>query len=135
MAHNQSELRTNEYVDWCPGCGDFGILSALQMAVAELGLEPHNVVVVSGVGNSSKTPHFIGVNGVHTLHGRVLPFAMGIKVANPGLEVICVGGDGDGLGIGAGHFVNTGRRNIDPVHCDRRKRGCCSRLRRRSEFS
>ncbi len=116
MAHNQPELRTNEYVDWCPGCGDFGILSALQMAISELGLEPHNVVVVSGVGNSSKTPHFIGVNGVHTLHGRVLPFAMGIKVANPGLEVICVGGDGDGLGIGAGHFVNTGRRNIDMTY-------------------
>lgn len=116
MAHNQSEFRTNEYIDWCPGCGDFGILTALQMAVAELSLEPHNVVVVSGVGNSSKTPHFIGVNGVHTLHGRVLPFAMGIKVANPGLEVICVGGDGDGLGIGAGHFVNTGRRNIDMTY-------------------
>jgi 2-oxoglutarate ferredoxin oxidoreductase subunit beta len=116
LAHNQSEFRTNEYTDWCPGCGDFGILTALQMAVAELSLEPHNVVVVSGVGNSSKTPHFIGVNGVHTLHGRVLPFAMGIKVANPGLEVICVGGDGDGLGIGAGHFVNTGRRNIDMTY-------------------
>ena len=116
MAHNQSEYRTNEYVDWCPGCGDFGILGALQMAVKELGLEPYNVVVVSGVGNASKTPHFIGVNGVHTLHGRVLPFAMGVKVANPGLEVVGVGGDGDGLGIGAGHFVNTGRRNIDMTY-------------------
>lgn len=116
MAHNQSEYRTNEYVDWCPGCGDFGILSALQMAMKELDLEPYNVVVVSGVGNASKTPHFIGVNGVHTLHGRVLPFAMGIKVANPGLEVVGVGGDGDGLGIGAGHFVNTGRRNIDMTY-------------------
>jgi 2-oxoglutarate ferredoxin oxidoreductase subunit beta len=86
------------------------------MAMKELDLEPYNVVVVSGVGNASKTPHFIGVNGVHTLHGRVLPFAMGIKVANPGLEVIGVGGDGDGLGIGAGHFVNTGRRNIDMTY-------------------
>ena len=116
MAHNQSEYRTNEYIDWCPGCGDFGILGALQMAVKELGLKPYNVVVVSGVGNASKTPHFIGVNGVHTLHGRVLPFAMGVKVANPGLEVVGVGGDGDGLGIGAGHFVNTGRRNIDMTY-------------------
>jgi len=116
LAHNQSEYRTNEYIDWCPGCGDFGILSALQMAVKELNLEPYNVVVVSGVGNASKTPHFIGVNGVHTLHGRVLPFAMGIKSANPKLEVIGVGGDGDGRGIGAGHFVNTGRRNIDMTY-------------------
>jgi len=86
------------------------------MALAELNLEPHNVVVVSGVGNASKTPHFVKVNGVHTLHGRLLPFAMGIKVANPNLEVIGVGGDGDGLGIGAGHFVNAGRRNIDMTY-------------------
>jgi 2-oxoglutarate ferredoxin oxidoreductase subunit beta len=113
LAHKASEYKNDVYVDWCPGCGDYGILSALQMALAELNLEPHNVVVVSGVGNASKTPHFIKANGVHTLHGRLLPFAMGIKVANPNLEVIGLGGDGDGLGIGAGHFVNTGRRNID----------------------
>ena len=79
------------------------------MALAELALEPHNVVIVSGVGNASKLPHFVKANGVHTLHGRLLPFAMGIKMANPNLEVIGVGGDGDGLGIGAGHFVNAGR--------------------------
>jgi 2-oxoglutarate ferredoxin oxidoreductase subunit beta len=103
-------------MDWCPGCGDFGITSALQMALAELGLEPHQVVVVSGVGNAAKTPHFVNANGVHTLHGRLLPFAMGIKIANPNLEVIGVGGDGDGLGIGAGHFVNAGRRNIDMTY-------------------
>ena len=116
MAAKASDYRTNVYVDWCPGCGDFGILSALQMALAELGLESHKVVVVSGIGNSGKTPHFIKANGVHTLHGRLLPFAMGIKVANPDLEVIGVGGDGDGLGIGAGHFVNAGRRNIDMTY-------------------
>jgi 2-oxoglutarate ferredoxin oxidoreductase subunit beta len=83
------------------------------MALADMALEPHNVVIVSGVGNAAKLPHFVKANGVHTLHGRLLPFAMGIKVANPHLEVIGVGGDGDGLGIGAGHFVNAGRRNID----------------------
>ena len=116
MAIKPSDYKTNVYVDWCPGCGDFGILSALQMALAELGLEPHKVVVVSGIGNSGKTPHFIKANGVHTLHGRLLPFAMGIKIANPDLEVIGVGGDGDGLGIGAGHFVNAGRRNIDMTY-------------------
>ena len=116
MVHKASDYKTNVFMDWCPGCGDFGITSAMQMAFAELDLEPHNVVVVSGVGNAAKTPHFIKVNGIHTLHGRLLPFAMGIKVANPGLEVIGVGGDGDGLGIGAGHFVNAGRRNIDMTY-------------------
>ncbi len=116
MAAKPSDYKTNVYVDWCPGCGDFGILSALQMALAELGLEPHKVVVVSGIGNSGKTPHFVKANGVHTLHGRLLPFAMGIKIANPDLEVIGVGGDGDGLGIGVGHFVSAGRRNIDMTY-------------------
>ena len=116
MAHKPSDYKTSVYMDWCPGCGDFGITSAMQMAFAELNLEPNNIVVVSGVGNAAKTPHFIRANGVHTLHGRLLPFAMGIKVANPGLEVIGVGGDGDGLGIGAGHFVSAGRRNIDMTY-------------------
>ncbi len=116
MAHKPADYKTNVYMDWCPGCGDFGIASAIQMALADLNLEPHKVVLVSGVGNAAKTPHFIKVNGVHTLHGRLLPFAMGIKVANPDLEVIGVGGDGDGLGIGAGHFVNAGRRNIDMTY-------------------
>jgi 2-oxoglutarate ferredoxin oxidoreductase subunit beta len=116
MAHKPSEYKTDVYVDWCPGCGDFGILSGLQMALADLALEPHNVVVVSGVGNASKTPHFVKANGVHTLHGRLLPFATGIKLANPNLTVVGVGGDGDGLGIGAGHFVNAGRRNIDMTY-------------------
>jgi len=83
------------------------------MALAELQLAPNKVVIVSGIGCSGKTPHFTFANGVHTLHGRTLPFAVGIKLANPDLEVIAAGGDGDGLGIGVGHFVNTGRRNID----------------------
>jgi len=116
LAHKPADYKTNVYMDWCPGCGDFGITSAIQMALAELNLEPHKVVVVSGVGNAAKAPHFIKVNGVHTLHGRLLPFAMGIKIANPDLEVIGAGGDGDGLGIGAGHFVNAGRRNIDMTY-------------------
>lgn len=113
MVLKPSDFKTDVFADWCPGCGDFGIMTALQMALAELGLEPYQVVIVSGIGCSGKEPHNIKAYGVHTLHGRTLPFATGIKVANPELEVLAIGGDGDGLGIGAGHFVNTGRRNLD----------------------
>ena len=92
MSLKPSDYRTEIYADWCPGCGDFGILSAIQVALSELGIEPHRVVIVSGIGQAGKTPHFVKVNGVHTLHGRALPFATGIKLANPELEVIAVGG-------------------------------------------
>jgi 2-oxoglutarate ferredoxin oxidoreductase subunit beta len=113
MGLKPSDFKTDVFADWCPGCGDFGIMTALQMALAELGLEPHQVVMVSGIGCSGKEPHNVKAYGVHTLHGRTLPFATGIKVANPELTVLAIGGDGDGLGIGAGHFVNTGRRNLN----------------------
>ncbi len=99
--------------DWCPGCGDFGIQRALENALASLELPPHRVAVFGGIGCSGKTPYTLGVYGIHTLHGRLLPFASGAKLANPELTVIATGGDGDGLGIGAGHFVNSGRRNLD----------------------
>ena len=102
--------------DWCPGCGDFGILSSMQQALAKLGLEPHKVAMVGGIGCSGKAPYYFPSYGVHTLHGRLLPFAQGIKLANPELTVIGVGGDGDGLGIGAGHFVHAGRRNLDMTY-------------------
>jgi 2-oxoglutarate ferredoxin oxidoreductase subunit beta len=111
MGLKTSDFKTDVFVDWCPGCGNFGILTALHMALAELGFQPHEVVIVSGIGCSGKPPHFVRTYGVHTLHGRALPFAQGIKAANPNLKVVVMGGDGDGLGIGAGHFVNAGRRN------------------------
>ncbi len=116
MALKPSNFRTDVYADWCPGCGDFAIMNALQMAYAELGLQPHQVVMVSGIGCSGKEPHNVKTYGVHTLHGRTLPFALGIKIANPDLNVVAIGGDGDGLGIGAGHFVNAGRRNLDMTY-------------------
>jgi len=99
--------------DWCPGCGDFTVLSALQTALFELGLKPHQVLVVSGIGCSSNLPGFINAYGMHTLHGRSLAVATGAKMGNHELTVICTGGDGDGYGIGGNHFVHTMRRNVD----------------------
>ena len=116
MALKPSDFRTDVFADWCPGCGDFGIMNALHMAYAELGLQPYQIVMVSGIGCSGKEPHNVKTYGVHTLHGRTLPFALGIKLANPDLTVVAIGGDGDGLGIGAGHFVNAGRRNLDMTY-------------------
>lgn len=107
------DYRADLWIDWCPGCGNYGIINALYRAFSELNLDPKETVVVSGIGCSGKTPHYIRVNGVHTLHGRPIPFATGIKLSNPKLKVVVVGGDGDLLGIGAGHFVALGRRNLD----------------------
>lgn len=108
-----SQLKSDVHSDWCPGCGDFGITNAIQQAVAGLGLKPWETFLVSGVGCSGKVPHYVHVYGMHTLHGRALAFAQGAKIANPNLTVIAAGGDGDGYGIGAGHFVHAGRRNVD----------------------
>src|SRR3990170_3961174 len=111
-----ADFQSDVHNDWCPGCGDFGILRAVQMALAELKIPPHRTAMVSGIGCSGKTPHYIKAYGFHTLHGRSLPYATGIKLANPDLEVVVMGGDGDGLGIGAGHFVGAGRRNLDMAY-------------------
>ncbi|WP_448591996.1 thiamine pyrophosphate-dependent enzyme [Thermoflexus hugenholtzii] len=113
MAYAVKDYKTEVWVDWCPGCGDFGILNAIHQALTALQLPPHRVAVFSGIGCSGKTPHYIGTYGVHTLHGRVLPVATGFKLANPEMTVIAVGGDGDGYGIGAGYFLAAGRRNVD----------------------
>lgn len=109
------EHNVTEFNDWCPGCGDFGILRAEDLALEELKFDYKNFVVVSGIGCSGKAPHFFShkISGVHTLHGRALAFAAGIKLSNPSLNVLIEAGDGDTFGIGAGHFVNAGRRNID----------------------
>ena len=97
---------------WCPGCGDFGVIAALEMALKRLKIPPHETVIVSGIGCSSNLPHFLNTYGFHGIHGRAIPVAEGIRWANQGLHVIVTGGDGDGFGIGAGHFVHAMRRNV-----------------------
>src|SRR5258708_35989154 len=98
--------------DWCPGRGDFSVLSALQAALFELGLKPHQVLVVSGIGCSSNLPGFINTYGMHTLHGRSLAVRTRAKLGHHALKVICTGGDGDGYGIGRNQFVHTTRRSL-----------------------
>ncbi len=116
MALKLADYKTDVHNDWCPGCGDFGIVNALQMAMAEMGIDRNKAAIFSGIGCSGKTSHYINTYGIHTLHGRVLTFAQGAKIANPDLTIVAVGGDGDGLGIGAGHFVAAGRRNVDMTY-------------------
>src|SRR5881398_856 len=99
--------------DWCPGCGDFSVLAALQTGLFELGLQPHQACVISGIGCSSNLPGYVNTYGMHTLHGRALAVATGVRLGNHELKVICAGGDGDGYGIGGNHFVHTMRRNVD----------------------
>jgi 2-oxoglutarate/2-oxoacid ferredoxin oxidoreductase subunit beta len=99
--------------DWCPGCGDFGVLAALKQAIAELGLQPHQVMTISGIGCSSNLPGYLNTYGMHTLHGRALAVATGAQLANHDLKIVVTGGDGDGYGIGANHFLHAMRRNVD----------------------
>ena len=98
---------------WCPGCGDFGVLTALQKSAAELRLDLDNTVLATGIGCSGNITAYFRTFGVHGIHGRVLPLATGVKVANPDLTVIAAGGDGDGFGIGLSHFLHAARRNVD----------------------
>jgi 2-oxoglutarate ferredoxin oxidoreductase subunit beta len=101
---------------WCPGCGDFGVLAALTRALAMLGRPPEQIAVVSGIGCSSRLPAYTSAYGFHGLHGRALPVATGLKLARPDLEVIAVGGDGDGYSIGGNHFLHACRRNVDMAY-------------------
>ncbi len=98
---------------WCPGCGNFGVLNALTHALAELNINPDQLAIVSGIGCSSRMPGFVRSYGFHGVHGRALPVAVGVKMGNPRLTVVVVGGDGDGLSIGAGHLPHAARRNVD----------------------
>ena len=97
---------------WCRGCGNFGILNAIKMALADRNLAPHETFFVTGIGCGSKLPHYMKATGYHTLHGRALAVATGVRLANHGLRVITVHGDGDGYGEGLAHFLNAARRNV-----------------------
>ncbi len=98
---------------WCPGCGNFGILRALNKALVELGIEPHRLLMVSGIGQAGKLPHYTRGNVFNSLHGRPIPPAIGAKIANPELTVIAISGDGDAYGEGGNHFLHAMRRNHD----------------------
>ena len=99
--------------DWCPGCGDFSVLKAVKMAAGKAGVQPKDLVIVSGIGCSSNLPGYVHSYGVHSLHGRAVAVASGIRLANTDLKVVITGGDGDGYGIGIGHFIHAMRRNLD----------------------
>lgn len=108
-----ADYKTNEQSWWCPGCGDFGVLAALQRALVDLGKQPHDVAIVAGIGCSGKIGNYVNCYNFHVVHGRALPTAMGLKLANRDLTVLVAGGDGDGYAIGAGHFLHAVRRNVD----------------------
>src|SRR6056297_3050367 len=101
---------------WCPGCGDFGVLKALKQAMPEVGRTPDETLLCTGIGCSGKLSSYFESYGFHSIHGRSLPVARAAKLANPGLEVIAAGGDGDGYGIGGNHFIHTARENHDMTY-------------------
>ena len=112
-----SEYKAQDYKfgqpRWCPGCGDHAFLGALHKAMSELGVAPHDIAVISGIGCSSRLPYYMNTYGFHTIHGRAAAIATGAKTANPNLTVWQISGDGDGLAIGGNHFIHAVRRNID----------------------
>ncbi|MFC5448422.1 2-oxoacid:ferredoxin oxidoreductase subunit beta [Paenibacillus aestuarii] len=110
------DFRNNVKPNWCPGCGDFSVQAAIQRAAANVGLEPEGLAIVSGIGCSGRISGYINAYGFHGIHGRSLPIAQGVKMANRELTVIASGGDGDGFAIGMGHTVHAIRRNIDVTY-------------------
>jgi len=110
------DFKSGAHPIWCPGCGDFGVVAALERGLALHGRPPHEVVLVSGIGCSSRLPAYTTCYGFHGVHGRALALASGVKLARPDLEVIAVGGDGDGYSIGGNHFIHACRRNVDMLY-------------------
>jgi 2-oxoglutarate ferredoxin oxidoreductase subunit beta len=111
----RADFQGEERPTWCTGCGNHAILNAIKMALAEHDIAPHEIFIVTGIGCGSKLPHYMKVTGLHTLHGRALPVATGARLANHGLRVMTVHGDGDGYGMGLGHMLHTVRRNVNIV--------------------
>ena len=107
------DFATDQEVRWCPGCGDYAVLKAVQRTLPELGADPSRTVFVSGIGCSSRFPYYMETYGFHTIHGRAPAFATGIKLANPELDVWIITGDGDALSIGGNHTMHILRRNLD----------------------
>jgi 2-oxoglutarate ferredoxin oxidoreductase subunit beta len=107
------DFATDQEVRWCPGCGDYAVLKAVQRTMPEIGVRPENTVFVSGIGCSSRFPYYMETYGFHTIHGRAPTFATGIKLANPELSVWIITGDGDALSIGGNHTMHVLRRNLD----------------------
>ena len=107
------DYRSDDPIAWCPGCGNFSILKALRKALVDIQQPPYELVIVSGIGQAPKTPHYLKCNCFNGLHGRTLPVASGIKLANHELTVLALGGDGDGYGEGGNHFLHAMRRNIN----------------------
>lgn len=113
VVYKPSDYRSDLKPIWCPGCGDFGVLAAIQQALAAAQINPKDLAVVSGIGCSSRLPGFLQTYGLHTVHGRALPAAIGLKIARPDLTVMAVGGDGDFFSIGLGHLPHAARRDLD----------------------
>lgn len=110
------DFRNNIKPNWCPGCGDFSVQAAIQKAAANVGLEPEEVALITGIGCSGRLSGYINAYGVHAIHGRALPLAQGVKMANRDLTVIASGGDGDGYAIGMGHTIHALRRNMNMTY-------------------
>ena len=108
-----ANYKSDQAVRWCPGCGDHAILNVLHKSMAEIGVPPHKMAVISGIGCSSRLPYYMNTYGFHTIHGRPAAIATGFKVANPEMTVWQISGDGDGLAIGGNHFIHAVRRNVD----------------------
>ena len=111
--YQASDFKSDQYVRWCPGCGDHSILNVLHKAMAELGVAPEKTAVISGIGCSSRLPYYMITYGFHTIHGRAAAIATGFKVARPDMTVWQISGDGDGLAIGGNHFIHAVRRNVN----------------------